>query len=71
MRLTAPLSLFQINSVKLIADFDGKPKGFGYVEFGSLESLKEALSRSGEQLASRTVRVSVAEPRESSPPLKT
>jgi RNA recognition motif-containing protein len=41
---------------------EGKPKGFGYVEFASLDDLKEGLSRSGGQLAARTVRVSVAEP---------
>lgn len=52
----------QLNSIKLISDMDGKPKGFGYVEFASLDDLKEGLSRSGGQLAARTVRVSVAEP---------
>lgn len=41
---------------------EGKPKGFGYVEFASLDDLKEGLSRGGGQLAARTVRVSVAEP---------
>lgn len=41
---------------------EGKPKGFGYVEFASLDDLKEGLNRSGGQLAARTVRVSVAEP---------
>jgi RNA recognition motif-containing protein len=44
-------------------DFQDKPKGFGYVEFDDLESLKSALERSGQQLCGRTVRVSVAEPR--------
>ena len=27
---------------------EGKPKGFGYVEFASLDMLKEGLGRSGE-----------------------
>ncbi|KAL7417071.1 hypothetical protein BDY24DRAFT_368240 [Mrakia frigida] len=49
-------------SVKIINDMEGKPKGFGYVEFGTLDMLKEGLGRSGEQLAGRAVRVSVAEP---------
>lgn len=41
----------------------GKAKGFGYVEFPSVENLKAALDRSGTQLAGRTIRVGVAEPR--------
>lgn len=55
----APESL---KSVKVIRDRDDKPKGFGYVEFETLDGLKNALSKSGTQLNSRTVRVSVAEP---------
>lgn len=43
---------------------DEKPKGFGYVEFETLDGLKGALEKTGGQLAGRTVRVSVAEPRE-------
>jgi translation initiation factor 4B len=42
---------------------DDKPKGFGYVTFGSLDGLKTALSLSNGTLAGRAVRVSVAEPR--------
>ncbi|KAF8510948.1 hypothetical protein BU17DRAFT_54978 [Hysterangium stoloniferum] len=49
-------------SVKIIADRDGKPKGFGYVEFVELDGLKDALSKSGASLSHRTVRVNVAEP---------
>ncbi|KAF8581062.1 RNA-binding domain-containing protein [Ramaria rubella] len=49
-------------SVKIIADRDGKPKGFGYVEFVELEGLKDALTKSGTSLSHRTVRVNVAEP---------
>jgi len=44
-------------------DFDDKPKGFGYVEFESLDSLKKALENNGQNLCGRNVRVSVAEPR--------
>lgn len=43
---------------------DGRAKGFGYVEFDTLDGLKDALSRSGSQWMGRTVRVSVAEPRD-------
>lgn len=42
---------------------DRKPKGFGYVEFGTLDGLKNALALSGSNLAGRSVRISVAEPR--------
>lgn len=41
---------------------DRKPKGFGYVEFGTLEGLKSALNLTGTNLAGRQVRVSVADP---------
>jgi translation initiation factor 4B len=53
----------QLKSIKVIRDRDDKPKGFGYVEFDTLDGLKSGLSKSGTQLNSRTVRVSVAEPR--------
>ncbi|ELU40444.1 RNA recognition motif domain-containing protein [Rhizoctonia solani AG-1 IA] len=61
----APESL---KSIKVIRDRDDKPKGFGYVEFETLDGLKSGLSKSGAQLNSRTVRVSVAEPLQSSQP---
>ena len=37
----------QTVSVKIITDRDGKPKGFGYVEFVELDGLKDALAKSG------------------------
>ncbi|GJJ08663.1 hypothetical protein Clacol_002882 [Clathrus columnatus] len=49
-------------SVKIITDRDGKPKGFGYVEFDELAGLKFALTKSGGTLSHRTIRVNVAEP---------
>ncbi|SAM86214.1 related to TIF3-translation initiation factor eIF-4B [Ustilago bromivora] len=52
----------KIVSVRIVTGPDGKPKGFGYVEFQTQDDLKTALDRSGGQLASRTVRISVAEP---------
>ena len=42
---------------------DNRPKGFGYVEFADLASLKKALTLADGQLAGRSVRISVAEPR--------
>ena len=50
--------------MRIVEDkLDRKPKGFGYVEFGTLEGLKTALSLSNSNLGGRSVRVSVAEPR--------
>lgn len=51
-------------SVRLVKDPQGKPKGFGYVEFAAQAGLKSALERSGANLAGRSIRVNVAEARE-------
>lgn len=52
-----------VTSVRIVEDkMDRKPKGFGYVEFGTLDGLKAALALSGENLAGRQVRISVADP---------
>jgi translation initiation factor 4B len=51
-------------NVRIVEDkMDRKPKGFGYVEFGSVDGLKKALALSGTQFQGRNIRVSVAEPR--------
>lgn len=55
-------------SVRLVKDPTGKPKGFGYVEFGSKQNLQDALGKNMTSLAGRTIRVSVAEPRKSPSP---
>ena len=52
-------------SIRIIKDRDGRPKGFGYIEFSALDGLEEALARSGQNLAGRIIRTSVARPRES------
>ncbi|KAJ6570289.1 hypothetical protein DFH09DRAFT_1033507 [Mycena vulgaris] len=49
-------------TIKIIKDREEKPKGFGYIEFQDLDSLKEALAKSGSNFSGRTIRVSVAEP---------
>lgn len=49
-------------SVRLVSGHDGRPKGYGYVEFETLDNLKEALTFTGKPLDNRNVRVSVAEP---------
>ena len=61
----------KIISIRIMKDrIDNRPKGFGYVEFADLDSLKKALSLADGQLAGRNVRVSVAEPRTDSSILK-
>jgi RNA recognition motif-containing protein len=58
----------EVTSVRIVEDkLDHRPKGFGYVEFGSLEGLKKALSYNGNQLGGRAIRISVADPRKSEP----
>lgn len=60
--LSAFFESSQTVSVKIIKDHEGKHKGFGYVEFKDVEGLKDALSRSGQHLGGRDIRVNVAEP---------
>ena len=58
-----------VTNVRIVEDkLEMKPKGFGYVEFASLDGLKKALDFNGTQFGGRNIRVSVAEPRESSVP---
>ena len=53
-----------ITSVRLVKDqLSGKPKGYGYVEYGSQGDLKTALGKNMSSLGGRTIRVSVAEAR--------
>ncbi|KAI9820990.1 MAG: hypothetical protein M1832_003462 [Thelocarpon impressellum] len=52
-----------VTSVRIVEDkLERKPKGFGYVEFATVEGLKKALDFNGTQFNGRNVRVSVAEP---------
>lgn len=54
----------EVTSVRIVEDrVDRKPKGFAYVEFGSVDGLKKALDMSGTQFQGRNIRISVAEPR--------
>ncbi|GAA5983735.1 hypothetical protein JCM11641_001737 [Rhodosporidiobolus odoratus] len=50
-----------VKSIRLVSGQDGKPRGFGYVEFETVDDLKNALTASGDDLAGRAVRISVAE----------
>ncbi|KAI9488317.1 hypothetical protein BDB00DRAFT_791961 [Zychaea mexicana] len=52
----------KIASIRILRDREERSKGFGYVEFEDLDSLKGALELTGESLQGRTIRVNVAEP---------
>jgi translation initiation factor 4B len=57
-----------VTNVRLVRDREqDRPKGFGYVEFGTKDGLLGALELNGSQLAGRPVRINVADPRECSP----
>ncbi|KAB8277762.1 hypothetical protein BDV30DRAFT_183436 [Aspergillus minisclerotigenes] len=52
-----------VTNVRIVEDKLTKaPKGFGYVEFETVDGLKKALDLSGATLQGRTIRVSIAEP---------
>ncbi|KAI9845516.1 MAG: hypothetical protein M1837_004855 [Sclerophora amabilis] len=52
-----------VTNVRIVEDkLERKPKGFGYVEFATVEGLKKALDFNGTQFSGRNIRVSVAEP---------
>lgn len=52
-------------NVRLIEDRElQRPKGFGYVEFETLDGLKQALALDGESFGGRMIKIKVADPRE-------
>jgi translation initiation factor 4B len=54
----------EVTNVRIVEDkLDQKPKGFGYVEFASLDGLKKALTLTETNFMGRNVKISVAEPR--------
>ena len=53
----------EVTSVRIVEDkLDKRPKGFGYVEFGTLDGLKKALTLSESPFQGRNIKISVAEP---------
>lgn len=53
-----------VSSVRIVEDkMDRKPKGFGYVEFNTVDGLKKALTLNGTNMGGRMIRISVADPR--------
>lgn len=62
--LTDLFSNLKISKIRLVKDRETeRSKGFGYVEFEDVESLKGALELSGESVQGRNIRVNIAEPR--------
>lgn len=58
------LSGCEVTSVRIVEDkMDKRPKGFGYVEFATVDGLKKALEKSETQFQGRNIRISVADPR--------
>ena len=54
----------QVTNVRIVEDkLDHKPKGFGYVEFATLDGLKKALTFTESNFMGRNVKISIAEPR--------
>jgi len=52
----------KVNNVRLLSNKENnRPKGFGYVEFGDLDSLKRAVAKNGEPFLERPLRIDVAE----------
>lgn len=51
----------KVSSVRLVADKGGRPKGYGYVEFADLESLKSAVEKNGKILLDRPLKIDVAD----------
>lgn len=52
-----------VTNVRIVEDkLTRTPKGFGYVEFATVDGLKKALDLSGATLQGRSIRISVADP---------
>ena len=54
----------QVTNVRIVEDkVDQRPKGFGYVEFATVEGLQKALTFTETNFMGRNVKISIAEPR--------
>ncbi|GAA5808440.1 hypothetical protein MFLAVUS_001831 [Mucor flavus] len=61
--LTDLFAGLSVNKMRLMRDREtDRSKGFGYIEFDDLESLKRALELNGENVQGRSIRVNIAEP---------
>ncbi|KXS99078.1 hypothetical protein AC579_9196 [Pseudocercospora musae] len=53
----------EVTTVRIMEDkVDRKPKGFGYVEFGSADGLRKALDKTEASFMGRNIKISVADP---------
>lgn len=53
-----------VASIRIIEDREmQRPKGFGYVEFNSVEGLKKALTLDSTSFQGRMIKIKVADPR--------
>ncbi|KAG0176997.1 hypothetical protein DFQ28_007265 [Apophysomyces sp. BC1034] len=57
--LFAPMNVV---SIRILRDHDERSKGFCFVEFADVDSLKQALEINGESFQRRPIRIKVAEP---------
>jgi len=54
----------EVKEVRIVEDRETqRPKGFGYVEFVTVEGLKKALEMDGQSFMNRNLRVRIADPR--------
>ncbi|CAG9335961.1 unnamed protein product [Blepharisma stoltei] len=57
----------QVLTSKIVTDYEGKPKGFGFIEFAAPEEAKKALSSSGVELDGRALVVNASLPKSKLP----
>jgi translation initiation factor 4B len=54
----------EVTNVRIVEDkIEKRPKGFGYVEFATVDGLKKALTLNQTQFRGRNIKISVADPR--------
>ena len=56
----------EVSSIRLVTDREtGKPKGYGYIEFGVVDSAKKAINAmNGQELDGRAIRLDFSQPRD-------
>jgi len=54
----------EITELKIISDYDGRSKGFGFVTFATSEAAQASLVADGTDLQGRTIKVNLARDKE-------